>query len=114
MKKVFEKNVPLDIHEYKTANSKGETVWIELRVTPLKDKNGVTISALELAVPITERKKAEKELLKSESKYRNIFNNSGIGMFRSKLDGSEILDFNEKYLSIFGLTREEMQGKHSR
>src|SRR5208337_2820180 len=33
--------------------------------------------------------------------------------FRSKLDGSEILDFNEKYLSIFGLTREEIQGKSS-
>lgn len=113
VKKVFETNVPLDVHEYEAVNSRGETAWVELRVTPLKDKNGVTSSALELAVPITERKKAEKELLESEAKYRNIFNNSGIGMFRSKLDGSEILDFNEKYLSIFSLTREEMQGKSS-
>ena len=32
-------------------------------------------------------------------------------MFRTRLDGSEILDFNEKFLRIFGWTREEMRGK---
>ena len=57
--------------------------------------------------------KSKQELIERESKYQNIFNNSEVGMFRTKLDGSEILDFNEKYLSIFGFTREEMQGKHS-
>ena len=30
-------------------------------------------------------------------------------MFRTRLDGSEILDMNEKFLKIFGRTREEMQ-----
>ena len=62
VKKVFEQNVSLDVHEFKTVNSKGETVWIELRVTPLKDKNGNVTAALELAVPITERKKAEEKI----------------------------------------------------
>ena len=32
---------------------------------------------------ITERKKAEQKLMESESKYRNIFNNSEVGMFRT-------------------------------
>ena len=32
-------------------------------------------------------------------------------MFRIRLDGSEFLDFNEKYLSILGLTPEELKGK---
>ena len=57
--------------------------------------------------------KSKQQLIDRELKYQNIFNNSEVGMFRTKLDGSEILDFNEKYQSIFGLTREEMQGKHS-
>src|SRR5208283_5001222 len=57
--------------------------------------------------------KSKQELIDRELKYQNIFNNSEVGMFRTKLDGSEILDFNEKYLSIFGLTREEIQGKSS-
>ncbi len=113
VKKVFEQNKALDVHEYKTVNSKGETVWIELRVTPLKDKNGNIIAALELAVPISERKKAEQESIEKETKYQNIFNNSEVGMFRTRFDGSEILDCNEKYLSIFGWKREEMLGKNT-
>ena len=112
-KRIFEQNLPLDVHEFKTVNSKGETTWIELRVTPLKDKDGKVIAALELAVPINERKKAEQELQAKESKYRDIFNNSEVGMFRTRLDGSEIFDFNDKYLSILGLTREEINGRSS-
>ncbi len=34
-------------------------------------------------------------------------------MFRTRFDGSEILDCNEKYLSIFGRNREEMLGKNT-
>ena len=57
---MFENDAPPDIHEYKTVNSKGETTWIELRVTPLKDQNGVTMAALELAVPSPNAKKLKK------------------------------------------------------
>ena len=66
VKKVFEQNLPLEVHEYKTVDSKGETVWIELRVTPLKDNDGNVTAALELAVPITERKAAENKLRESQ------------------------------------------------
>ncbi len=62
VKKIFEQNVSFDSHEYETVNSIGEKIWIELRATPLKDKNGVTIAALELAIPITERKKIDEEM----------------------------------------------------
>ena len=58
VKKVFEQDLSLDVHEFEAVNSKGEKTWIELRVTPLKDKEGNVIAALELAVPINERKKA--------------------------------------------------------
>jgi len=59
---------------------------------------------------ITEHKRAEEELKSSEQKYRDLFNNAGVGMFRSRLDGSEILNINQKFADIFGLTREEMVG----
>ena len=73
VKKVFEQNLPFDVHEYKSVNSKGEVAWIELRVTPLKDKDGNVIEALELAVPITERKRMEDSLRKSNERYVNLF-----------------------------------------
>jgi len=62
VKKIFEQNSALDVHEFKTLDSKGETIWIELRVTPFKDKNENVTAALELAIPITERKKAEQKI----------------------------------------------------
>jgi diguanylate cyclase (GGDEF)-like protein/PAS domain S-box-containing protein len=49
----------------------------------------------------------------SEKKFHDFFNNAGIGMFRTRLDGSEILDMNEKFLAIFGRTRSEMKGSAS-
>jgi PAS domain S-box-containing protein/putative nucleotidyltransferase with HDIG domain len=50
-----------------------------------------------------------QELRKSEEKFRNLFNNSEVGMFRTRLDGSEILEFNEKYLKILGYSYEEIK-----
>jgi PAS domain S-box-containing protein len=62
---------------------------------------------------ITERKRAEGALRESEEKFRNLFNNAEVGMFRSRLDGSEMLDLNDKYLSTLGRSREEIVGKPS-
>lgn len=72
VKKVFEENTIFDVHEFETVDKSGEKAWIELRVSPLKDKNENTIAAIELAVPVTERKKAEIKLRESEEKHRNL------------------------------------------
>ena len=42
-----------------------------------------------------------------------IFYNSEVGMYKTKIDGNEILDCNDKYLEIFGYSRDEMRGKPS-
>ena len=59
------------------------------------------------------RERAEEELCKSEEKFRNLFNNAEIGIFRSRLDGYEVLDVNQKFLEIIGRTREEVLGRPS-
>lgn len=64
----------------------------------------------ELRKEIVERKRAAEALRESEEKFRNLFNSAEVGMFRTRLDGSEILDMNEKCLDIFGRTRGEMKG----
>lgn len=56
---------------------------------------------------------SKEDLILNEEKYRNLFNYSQIGMFRSRLDGSEGLEANQKFLSILGLKREEFVGKSS-
>jgi PAS domain S-box-containing protein len=64
-------------------------------------------------VSIGKLKKSNIAIQQKESHFRNLFNNSEVGMFRTRLDGSEILDFNEKYLKILNYTREEIEGKPS-
>jgi two-component system sporulation sensor kinase A len=72
VKKVFDKGVPIDIHEYITKDDKGNTVWVELIVTPIKDEKGNVIAALELAVNITERKIMQNKLTEYSQKLEKI------------------------------------------
>ena len=74
------------------------------------DMAGTVGGLIGVILDITEQKQAVLALKESESKFRNLFNNAEVGMFRTRLDGSEILDMNEKYLKLFGRTREEMRG----
>ena len=122
VRKVFEENIPIDIHEYESVNSEGQTVWVELRVTPLKDKDGRTIAAIELALPITERKKTEKllhdnqrrllavnaELINSETRYRALFEQAPIPVAITSLDG-KIIDANQSLQKLMGVSLEELK-----
>ena len=83
----------------------------------LKDRLGrlgpAVTKALEDKRLRVEKRRAEAALRESEEKFRSLFNNAEIGMFRTRLDGSEVLDANEKYLEILGRPREEVQGQPS-
>ncbi|KAF0128410.1 MAG: NarL family signal transduction histidine kinase [Bacteroidetes bacterium] len=61
-----------------------------------------------LVFDITERKLTEQALKTSEGKYRNLFEKAQVAMFRTRMDGSKILDVNEKLLQTLGYSYEEM------
>ena len=65
------------------------------------------------AKDITERKRAHEKILDAQKRYSNLFNNAEIAIFRTRLDGTETLDCNEKFLELVGRTREEIIGKPS-
>jgi PAS domain S-box-containing protein len=72
-------------------------------------KGNYDIDSLEKAIKYSiERKRREKLLKDSEEKYRNIFNYAEVGLFRSKIDGSGMLDFNTRMQNILGYTSEEL------
>jgi PAS domain S-box-containing protein len=62
---------------------------------------------------ITERKRAEEELLESEGKYRNILENIEDGYFEVDLAGNFTF-FNPSLCRILGYPREEMPGMNNR
>jgi PAS domain S-box-containing protein len=62
VREVFEKGKDKVITEALGYDTNGEPIWAELHVTPVKDKSGEITSALEVVIPITERKRTEENL----------------------------------------------------
>ena len=100
-KKIFDQNVLLDVHEYQHIRPDGEAYWVELRVTPLKDENGNTTAALELAVPINERKKAEVSLRESEERLRLAQSSAHVGIWDWNLLSGKV-EWTEELEKMYG------------
>ena len=86
--------------EHRIIHKNGSIRWIRNSHVIRKNFNGDFEGYDGLIEDITERKLVEEALRDSESKYRNLFNNAQVSMFRSKLDGSAFLDFNDHLLKI--------------
>jgi PAS domain S-box-containing protein len=92
---------------------KGRRMDLYLRlVVPPNHKDDLK-QVLLTFLDITELKYSFSRLHQSEEKYRHLFNNAEVGMFRTRLDGSEILEFNKKFLEILDYTDEEVRGMPS-
>ncbi len=75
------------------------------RKIPFADKEVIVESFQD----ITDRKKAEDELKKSEARYHNLFNNANDAIFI--MDFDTFIDCNNKTLEIFGSTNDNIIGK---
>jgi PAS domain S-box-containing protein len=94
-KKIFEQNVKLDVHEYEALVSKEDPHWVEIRATPLKNKNGEVTSAIELTVTITERKKIENRI---KSIYQSV--PDPMYVWQAVYGDFVLIDYNESAVQI--------------
>ncbi len=94
--------------EYRIILPTGEVRWISALGKTTYDERGKAVRMSGICLDITERKRAEKGLQESEEKYRNLFDNAVVGMYRSRIDGSAVLEANQALCDIFGCTREEL------
>src|SRR5579862_6184660 len=71
-------------------------------------KAGEMVGAVVTFLDISDRKRAEEELRRSEQKYRQLFENATYGMFWSKPDGT-LLDVNQAMVAMLGYSsRDEL------
>jgi PAS domain S-box-containing protein len=56
---------------------------------------------------IAERQQTEAALRRSEAKFRNIFENSQVGIFRVRLSDGLLLDANQRHANLFGFDSPE-------
>ncbi len=96
------------------------SILIEARGTPVFDQQGNITYAIATFEDITERKQAQKlladyncaleqqvaertaALQRSEAKFRAIFENSQVGIYRSRLSDRLLLDANQRFANLYG------------
>ncbi len=87
----------------------GSILWIDVSVTPIKNKMGETVELIAIMLDITEKKATQEALKIREQEYRNLFNNLRDVFFRMDLDGYLIMVSPSCY-DMSGFTQNEAIG----
>ncbi len=82
--------------------------WL-IKASPVRDDDGDIIGAVEGAADITERKKTEEKLKKSEEKYKNLFYETPLGIFSYDENGV-ITECNDKFVDVIGSSKDALIG----
>jgi two-component system CheB/CheR fusion protein len=83
--------------------------WYLMRMLPYRTTENVIEGVVITFVDISDRKKAETELLTSEERYRSIGELVPYGVWIASADGKATL-FSESFLSMLGMTLEQCRG----
>jgi len=86
---------------------KSDVVWVLVNADPVLDDKGKIQQVIVTFMDITERKHTEEALRESEEKYRTIYNNAQVGLYRSRLSDGKMLMVNDRMSEMFGYERSE-------
>jgi len=109
VERTFEDGLP-HFGEETGVNKDGTPMYWILRTSPVKNAQGNIVAAMEMSLDISERKQLEQELLKSEKKYHEIFNNIPNPVFVLDRETLEILDCNDSVQAVYGYARDQIIG----
>jgi PAS domain S-box-containing protein len=97
-------------YEVPVLHKNGSWRIIKLNVSPIIEASGIT-GGMVVADDITDRKKAEEELLLSREWFFKAFNASPSIMIIYDHDDGRIIDVNSAFVNILGYSRTEAMGK---
>jgi PAS domain S-box-containing protein len=101
----------LESREYNIITKDGSRIPVEMSAAIMKDVNRKPIGFVAISRDISERKRMEEALAKSEEKFRSIFESASDCMIFLDRSG-RILDVNRKAVEVFGGSKKELVGKH--
>jgi PAS domain S-box-containing protein len=108
LQRAIEHGEPYD-QDWVVTTSKGNKRWVNAVASP-ELNNGKTARIAGSFQDITERKKAEIDLIEAEKKTRAIFNNMNAGIVVHDSNTKIILN-NTKATELLGLSEDQMRGK---
>jgi PAS domain S-box-containing protein len=85
----------------KFIHKNGTIVWADVAMTLRRDNDKKPLYFMTTFLDITERKRAEEKLKESEERFRSLYENATIGMYRTSPDG-RIVMANPALVSMLG------------
>jgi PAS domain S-box-containing protein len=85
----------------------GRRVWMEWSNQAIFNEQGDVVEILSVGNDTTQRKQAEEALQRSEAKFRNIFENSQVGIYRTRTCDGLILNANQRFADLLGFDSPE-------
>jgi PAS domain S-box-containing protein len=84
---------------------RGTVRWLETRTAPLRDEEGRITGLLGVTREVTERRRAEEALRRSEERYRSLVKGAAYGIYRSTVDG-HFVEVNPALVKMLGYDSE--------
>jgi len=107
LKNVFETGEPNQyIHMHK--RSDGTQSSVDILMSPLKDEKGTVTHVIESIRDITDLMRSQEALQKSEERYKDLVNKTGIAISIEDTEGKFVFA-NELYAGLLGYTVDEME-----
>ena len=107
----IEKKDMFDV-EHRVIREDGTIGWMASRSIPILDEEGRIVEWFGAASDVSDRKQAEIDIHDSEQRYRDVFENAGVGMI--EIDSEwRILKANRAYSDISGRSFDELKGLSS-
>lgn len=109
---VYKTGKPFDAKEYpiniETSDNRTQTIYVNATYQPLFDKNNNVEGIMTTGVEVTEQVLARRKIEESELRYRTLVDANIVGVIMADLNGF-ILDANDSFLYMLGLTKQDLQ-----
>jgi PAS domain S-box-containing protein len=89
----------------------GQIRWIDFQVTPLRAADGTIDGVVPSGYDITDRKRADDALRRSEARFRNLYEHALAGIAVSDWDG-RLQQCNPAFCALVGYSEQELRGMH--
>src|SRR5215813_7871924 len=101
------------IERYETTRKtkEGNCITVSLTVSPLRNGLARIVGCSEIARDVTDRKRVEEELKKSEEMFSKAFRQSPLAITLTNVKTHKYIDVNDTYVQLTGYRREEVIGR---